>query len=253
MSLSQKIDPTCHLVFGINGNYQGAAPLFLEQPDIDEIYITKNPVGGLNNEDLDWAKEQGFTHIFDPLADHNHSVPWWTTGRNQPQECAFIHCLPIFDNGKLTLNRWFEPTKGLEQYVALQAFAGSYDPANKKALSPARAQEIVNLIIARGYKVLQLGLPNEPKLDNTTRIESDYFSMVKNVLGCRALVTTDSGIAWCSSCYDFPTLGLYSNSYYSKQYISAIQPINPNAIYLDEDNVNNISLDSIENSLKILL
>ena len=165
-----------------------------------------------------------------------------------------MHGLSLDDEmGKLWLNRWFEPTSGLGKYVALQAFAGSYDAANQKQLSPTRAQEVVELIRARGYQVLQLGLPTEHRLDNVTFIDRDFFGMVKDILGCKALVTTDSGPNWAASCYDHPTLGLYSHSYYGKEHVRAIQPLNPQAIYLDEVNVNLIPLHYIEAALDKLL
>ncbi len=164
-----------------------------------------------------------------------------------------MHGLPINDNGKLTLNRWFEPTKGFDRYVALQAFAGSYDPTNKKQLTIERAQEIVDLVRARGYQVLQLGLSSEPRLRDTLRLDTDYFTAVRNLLGCRALITTDSGFAWAASCYDYPTLGLYSHSYYGKDHVGAIQPINQNAVYMSEENVNDIPLHYIDTALTTLL
>ncbi len=247
------MDPDAHTTFFINGNYRSAAPLFLDQPDIDRIHITHAPVGDLDVVDYEWAKDQAFARFFSLMADHDHSRPWHLTGRNQPQEVCFIHGLPAWSDGKLSLNRWFEPTKDLSKHVALQAFAGSYDPSNTKQLSPARAQEVVDLIRARGFEVLQLGLPTEHRLDNVTFMDRDFFGMVKDILGCKALVTTDSGPAWAASCYDHPTLGLYSHAYYGKDHVNAIQPLNPNAIYLDAPNVNDIALFVIDAHLEALL
>lgn len=255
------IDPSCHLTFGINGNYRDCAPLFLDQDIIDRIHISHSPIGGFDAEDLKWLNDQRFTHVFDPMQDHNHSVPWWLT-RNQPQEIAHIHGLPQIKNnpGKLTLSKWFKPSEGFGDYIAFHGFAGSYDPNNKKQFTPVRAQEIVNLIVSKGYKVLQLGLSPEIKLDNTIRFDNlDYFSSCRNVLGCRALVIGDSGMNWMASCYDFPVLGLYSHEYYDmgpyngENRVSAIQPINPNAVYLSDKNVNDIPLEEISQNLDSLL
>ncbi len=250
----KRIDPDAHFTFLLNGNYRAAAPLFIDQPDIDQIHITHSPIGDLDETDLKWLGQGRFHHVFSLMADHNHSDPWWFK-RNQPQEVNYIHGIPIpaDEKGKLSLNRWFNINDSLRGYVALQAFAGSYDPANKKQLSPTRAQEVVDLIVARGYKVLQLGLTTEVKLVNTLRVDNDYFNMIRDMLSCKALVTTDSGTAWGASCYDHPTLGLYSHSYYGKDRVKAIQPLNPNAIYLDADNVNEIPLHYIEASLDSLL
>lgn len=246
-------DPGCHLTLVINGNYRNAAPLFLDQDCIDRIHVTHSPIGGFDAEDLKWIGEQRFTHVFDPMADHNHAVPWWWY-RNQPQEMCLMHGLREHadETGKLSLHRWFEPTKDLHGFVALQAFAGSNE-VNTKQLTPKRAQEIVDLIIARGYGVLQMGPFSEPQLHGTITIESDFFAAVKNLLGCRALITTDSGFSWAASCYDHPTLGLYSHAYYGKEHVGAIQPLNPNATYFDAANVNEIPLADIDAKLAQLL
>lgn len=248
----KRLDPDAHVTLLLNGNYRSAAPLFLDQPDIDSIHITHSPIGDFDEADLRWVKESGFTRVYSLMADHDHSRPWFLT-RNQPQEVCHMHGIPILDDGKLRLNRWFEPTSGLTKWVALQAFAGSYDPANTKMLSIQRAQEIVDLIRARGFEVLQLGIPSEPKLNYTTRVDNDFFGAVKDLLGCRALVTTDSGFNWAASCYDHPTLGLYANAYYGKERVGAIQPLNPNAIYLDASNINDIPAHMIDAALTTLL
>lgn len=248
----KKIDPDSHLTFLINGNYRAAAPLFLDQLDIDKIHITHNPVGGFDEKDIEWIKTQRFSYIFNPMQDHRDQ--WWFH-RNQPLECAYMHNIPIpkDETGKLKLNRWFDLKSEFKEWVTIQAFAGSYDPNNKKQLSPERAQQIVDLLIKRGYKVLQLGVSSEHKLIGTTRIQNDYFEMIRDMLSCKLLITTDSGTAWAASCYDHPTLGLYSHEYYGKDRIGAIQPLNPNAIYLDAGNVNEIPLHMIDTALSKLL
>ena len=250
----KRLDPGCHVTMAINGDYREAAPLFLDQDCIDRIHITHSPIGGFDAVDMEWIKSQQFTHVFDPMQDHSHAHPWFLTGRNQPQEVAFMHGIPIAadETGKLTLNRWFQPSAGFEQYVAFHGFAGSHGP-NRKMFTPERAQEIVNLIESKGYRVLQLGIPSEPKLDNTLRLDTDYFTSVKNVLGCKGLLTGDSGVCWMASCYDFPTVGVYSHDYYGEANVRAIQPINRNARYLSAPNVNDVPLADISAALDNLL
>lgn len=248
----KQLDPGSHLTFVINGNYRAAAPFFLDQPDIDKIHITSRVFDGFDDTDWEWVKTQKFNHVFNPMQDH---LDMWWFHRNQSLECAHMHGLsiPASETGKLSLNRWFNLNEDFKEWVAIQAFAGSYDSQNKKQLSPARAQEIVDVLVNKGYRVLQLGLESEYKLNQTVRIPNNYFDMIRDMLSCRLLITTDSGTSWAASCYDLPTLGLYSHEYYSKEYVKNIQPINPNAIYLDEENVNQISMESIEGALSKLL
>lgn len=245
-------EPDCETTIIINGDYREAAPFFLAQKSVDKIYITDNPVGSFNEKDMEWIRAQKFTYIFNPSKDHDHSDPWWKH-RNQPLELAYMHGLYINEHsGKLYLNKWFKSDPVFKNYIAFQPFAGSYDPNNKKALSVSFAQEIVNGIIKLGYDVLVLGGPNEPKLNNVVKLPTDYFVSGKNLLSCKALVVCDSGFNWMASCYDFPTLGLYSHEYYGEKYVKNIQPINPNAIYLNRSSVNEIPLDEIISNLLTL-
>lgn len=241
--------PSSKLTFVINKDYKDIAPLFINHPHIDYIKILDKNRDGFNQVDQNWVKNQDFDLVFNPMQDHNHSDPWFLK-RHQAAEVCFMHRLvdekecQKFDN-KLFLNKWFDPANlvphfGNRGVVAIQAFAGSYNPQNDKMLTVEKAQLIVDYLVCLGYNVLQLGIESEPKLNNTCRFKTNYFDSVKNMLGCKFLITTDSGMSWISSAYEFPTIGLYSNSYYGKEFIKNIQPINPNAEYLDADNVNNI-------------
>lgn len=241
--------PESKLTFVINKDYKDIAPLFINHPHIDYIKILDKNRDGFSQSDKDWVKKQDFDLVFNPMQDHNHSDPWFLK-RHQAAEVCFMHRLANekecqkFDN-KLYLNKWFDsanlvPYFGNRGVVAIQAFAGSYNPKNDKMLTIEKAQSIVDYLIELGFNVLQLGIESEPKLFNTYRFNTDYFNSVKNMLGCKFLITTDSAMSWISSAYEFPTIGLYSNSYYGKEFVKNIQPINPNAEYLDADNVNNI-------------
>ena len=120
-------------------------------------------------------------------------------------------------------------------------------------LTVDNANKIVNMLIKMGYKVLQIGGQNEPKLPLTDFIKSSYFDSVKNILGCKLLLSTDTSIVWAASGYQFPTIILYSNKYYTRQYVKCLYPVNKNSICLDELNVNNIELDKIEEAIKNIL
>lgn len=248
--------PNSYFTLCINNNYQDIAPLFIDNSAVDRIHILNKDKDGFNEVDQNWINEQKFDHVFNPMADHNHRDPWFLH-RHQTFETAFIHGLISQDeinenkySNQIVLNKWFTPNSNFAGFIALQAFAGSYDPNNRKALSIQKAQEIVDAVNKLGYGVLQLGIESEPKLKNTIRIESNYFESVKNMLGCKLLITTDSGFSWVSSGYQFPTIGLYSYDYYGQNFVRNIQPQNPNAIYFAESNVNAINIDSIIETIR---
>lgn len=235
-----------HLTFVIGQHYAQFAPLLLNQPDIDRLYITHAPKDGYDEVDRAWIASEGFTHVFDPRQDHDHSDPWFKH-RHQPLELAHMHGLPIEgESGKVVLTKWFKETEGLRDHVAFSPFPGFYAGIhNPKCLTMARAQAIVDHILSRGFKVLQVGHPDEPQLVGTTKLATDYFGSVKNVLGCRCMVMGDSGMSWCLSAYDFPVIGLYATYYHSAEHVHNIQPLNPNGHYLSAHQVNDIPLEAI--------
>lgn len=249
-------DPDSHLTFVIAADYRDCAPLFLDHPNIDRIHILNRGRDGFDAVDRAWIDDQKLFYAFNPMVDHDHSDPWWKR-RIQTHEAAYMHGVPIppDDDGKIRMTRWFKPTEDLGKYVAISPFPASYAGIkNGKSLSIERAQDIVDLLRnEHGYRVLQVGAKDEPTLKGVEKMDRSYFEAVKDVLGCRLFIGGDSGFTWLMSGYGFPTLALYSDSYYGKEFVKNIQPVNPNALYLSESNVNEISLDSIAKSLDTLL
>jgi ADP-heptose:LPS heptosyltransferase len=74
------------------------------------------------------------------------------------------------------------------------------------------------------------------------------------MLACDALITVDTAMAWISSGYSFPTLGLYGYEYYPMAQTSKNwQPVNPNAVYVESGKVSDIIVERIEIGLRKLL
>lgn len=247
--------PDSHFTLVINNNYKDIAPIFIDNPYIDRIHILHKDKDGFDEIDLEWVKNQAFDHVFNPMADHDHSKPWFLF-RHQTLETAFVHEIISQDdinrnvyNPQIELTKWFDVGKDLNNFVAFMPFAGQYDPNNSKRLLANRAQIIVDYIRDYGFNVLQLGGKDDPKLQGSLFFNTNYFESVKNMLGCKFLITTDSGLNWVASGYQFPTIGLYSNEYYGKEYIKNIQPINSNATYLDDNNVNHIDINLVFNTI----
>jgi ADP-heptose:LPS heptosyltransferase len=246
--------PDSHLTFVIAGDFRECAPIFLDSPHIDRVHILNKSRDGFDSVDMDWINSQRFAHVFNPMADHDHSTPWWQN-RHQALEAAHMHGIPYDgDDGKITLTKWFKPTPGLEKFVAFSPWPSFHEGVNNpKAIPPAKAQEIVDAILGLGYGVLQVGGPTEPKLDNVAKLDTDYFTSVRNVLGCRAMVMGDSGFNWLLSGYDFPVVGLYSERYFGRDYIHNIQPINKNGRYLVGRTVSDIPAEWVIAGLRDIL
>lgn len=229
----------------IHKNYREVAPLFLNHPHLNSIIITDEYEKFPNETDRKVLSGKRYDKIFNPMAApriHN----WW---HYMHQASRVLHDYDLgvlpHENCQIELNQWFDVEKNRDT-VAIAPFGGFYNVNNDKMLKIGRAQEIVNLLLAKGFKVLQIGGGGEPELEGTMFPKTNYFESIRAILGCKLFIHCDTGSGWFISGYKFPQLGLYSHAYYGKKYINAIQPVTPNGVFLSEENVNQISLDKIE-------
>ncbi len=241
--------PDARLTLGVNRRYEDMLPLFGgKHESYDDFHLYheyENWPGGEDN--LFLAKNQ-FDIVYHAMPKRANEADWWKT-EHQASNAATIYGLLAPKNLQCSLTKWFDVPDYLD-YVGFQPFGGWQDWPNKKSFSVERANQVVEIIRSLGFNVLQFGGPDEPALANAEKFDGTYFESMQAMLGCRALVTVDSGRVWASSAYSFPTLGLYSTSYYGPQFIHNIQPINPNATYLSAPLVNEIELDQIAARVK---
>lgn len=121
-----------------------------------------------------------------------------------------------------------------------------------KSWERSTAQDYVDCLVEMGYDIVQLD--GEKPLKNILKQSHSWLETASWLCTCRLLITGDTAVSWLASAYNTPTLGLYALGYYfgaetSKNW----QPINPNAVYLEADNVNNIKQELIEEKLDALL
>ncbi len=243
--------PGSRLTLGINKRHEAMLPLFGAHQYYDD-YTTWQALedwpGGEDN--LFLAKNQ-FDIVYHAMPKRQNEATWWKTEHQCQSACSVYDLTPPKDL-QCSLTKWFDAAPN-QEYVAFQPYGGFQDWPNKKSFSVERGNQVVVAIKALGFKVLQIGGPGEPLLDGAEKRDLTYFESVKEIAGCRAFVTIDSGLNWVMSAYSMPTLGLYSHTYYGAEYVKSIQPVNPNAQYLSADLVNNLDLDVIAASLKILI
>jgi ADP-heptose:LPS heptosyltransferase len=243
--------PDSRLTLGLNKRFEAILPLFGAHVSFDDYHIYQEYSNWPGGEDNLFLAKNQFDIVYHAMPTRANEATWWKTEHQAANVCSVYDLIPP-PNLQCDLTKWFDVPDNSE-YVAFQPFGGFPDWPNKKSFSIERANQIVYLIKTAGYKVLQIGGPGEPLLEGAEKKDLSYFESVKNMLGCRAFVTVDTGLNWVASAYSMPTLGLYSNQYYGREFIKAIQPVNPNAIYLDEVTVNDITLDAVLLSLKELL
>ena len=228
-------------------------PLFQNLPYLNGTIITEAHDGFPSEGDLDLLRHRAYDMVGNPMQPHKDDR--WHQRIHQTAavlEDYLNQPLPL-EEQQIELTRWFE-VDDQPHWVALAPFAGfASNPINPKRLTVERAQETVNHLRKRGFCVLQLGGKDEPPLQEATQFLGSYFEAVKAMLGCRALISTDTGMGWVASGYKHPSLGLYSDAYHGADKVCNIQPRNPNALFLSAPNVNEIPFDKVAESLHHLI
>ncbi len=248
----KECNPEDTIIMSVNKKYIDLLPLFYNHPHIDGFHVWDG-YDIATTKDTEWLARNGKNIVLKtPMPQHTQNE-WWKY-YHQGHECCLMNGVNILHSQDFScyLEKWFNVPK-YNNTIAFAPFAGWYNQNNDKKLTQQKAQEIVNLLTKEGYSIIQIGGHNEPILANAIKYNTSYFDSMKNILGCELLITTDTWCSWYSSAYKFPTLGLYSNSYYTVSFIKNIQPINPNAIYLDANNVNNIPNELIIDKIKAMI
>lgn len=246
--------PESFLTLGVSYKYQDILPLFEKHPFFNDFHIYNSYDNWPSQEDKEFLEQENYDIVFNGMPKH-WSFEWFKY-YHQTQEACIQQNLPYPDinNCNCVLNQWFELKQEFKNHIAFAPFGGFYRGLSSEKILPIeKSQEIINDIVKLGYKILLLGGKNEPKLENCDKLDTSYFESVANMLSCKALIHTDTGIGWVASAYQFPCLGLYSNSYYTKEFIKNIQPINKNAKYLDEFYCRNIENEVVISNLKDII
>ena len=240
--------PKSEIIFGINRRYEQLAPLFLENPLVDGVHIWDGYDNWPTQADKDHIKSERFTHVFNPMPHHTRED--WYLDRHQTEEVCWMHGLRPPNDLSVSLNKYFSTPPIDKRRIAVNLHAATR--AEAKTPSPAHARAIIKALEGSGYMPVQIGLPNEEQYCKE-RFVGTFFESVQFVLSCGALLTVDSAMAWIASGYKFPTVGLYTPSYYPNALSSVTwQPRNDNLIALEAGRIDEISVDSVIGAISSL-
>jgi ADP-heptose:LPS heptosyltransferase len=243
--------PNSHLTLGIYKEYADMKDLFKHHPYIDDIHIYDSYHNWPNDKDTEFIKNSNFDKVYNGMPQHSR-YDWYNYCESQTEEACLMNGIKPPKNLQCNLTKWFDNNKDYSNFICIAPFSSS----EKKDLSMDKANEIVKLVKELGFEVLQLSSTKQPKLNNVTFNETDYFNSVVNMLSCKLLITINTGMSWVSSAYNHKTLGLYSIEHWGYEGLKSskiYEPINPNAIYLKSSHPNDIILDDIRESLLHLL
>lgn len=245
----KQLYPDSHLTLGIGSQFKDLLPLFHDsQYDATHVYTTYD--GWPGPKDIEYLQAVRYDHVFHAMPSHRD--PQWWTLRHQYQETCHMVGLPVPEDYKPKLNRWFNLNDFSNRVVAFAPFGGN-NQVNDKQLSFEQAQAIVDWLTDHAWSVLHLGGPNEPALQGAKYIPGSYFDSVRNMLSCRALIHCDTGMGHFAGAYNHPSLGLYGYRYFGKEWAHQIKPLHGNFLSVEAETVENLDLDLIYKNISLLL
>lgn len=244
--------PDSVLTLGIGPQYADMAPLFGNHLFFDDIHVYSTYENWPSNTDLAYLRRANHDIVYHGFPQHSEDQ-WWRF-RHQYAEAVKMVGLPIPEDINPVLSQNFKVREDWKKdVIAFCPFAGFYNPDNDKRLSIERAQDIVVYLIRKGYRVLQLGGDDEPILTSVIHLNTNYFDSVKNMLACKALIHTDTGMGHIAGAYNHPSLGIYGYKYYGENLLKNIQPIHSNFVSISGPTVAEIPTESIFKSIDQLL
>ena len=238
--------PDCHLTFSINKKYSSAAPIFYHNPLIDEIKIWDAYDNWPSSEDTIWMNNNKFDIFFNP----NPTVTdeEWFLKRHHTEEVCRMHGLTAPQDLQIRLTKYFDTLDKYKNCVALSPFTSA---GAQRDIPYSVAEKIVHYLHSLGLETIQLGVNGHPQLPTTYQIVGgSIFDDVRIALSCKFLLTADTGINYLMSGYEHKVLGLYCYSCYPKRPpIKNRIPWNKNATYLEEENILDIPMGLIQNTI----
>jgi len=246
----KQANPDVRITFGINKKYESIKPIFYYNNLIDDFKIWENYENWPSENDQNYINESQFDKVFNPMPKHKYDN-WYIKYHHTEAVCMMHDIIPPADL-QIELNPWFEKDEKFKNYVAFTTFASKAVPHKDMPLS--LANKIIEFIHKLGYKTIQLG-KNHLKLNSTLPpLGGSIFDDIKIAYSCKMLVTVDTGMNWVMSGYKQKTLGFLCPLSYP-QYAPIINrmPINPNAIYLESYDMNDINFYIIKENILNLL
>lgn len=256
--------PDSYKYFTIAGKCSQSAPLYLNHPLIDKIYILDKEEGV---SDKDKSIINNCDIVFNLFPQHPDGIPcvncWWWNHYNCVEETWRMAGLPLEEYHKLPKNdkypklyRWFK-TERLNNTIVIFPFAGYY---NENTRNPSiNWWNKMVLEINKKFpekKILHCGYFTEPTLEGKVQKLTNlaYFEQIKLALGADCVIGTDSGTSWVIGAYGHPQVTLLTNhAPKHNQNLLAFAPFNyknNNINIFATNGCDNINYDTILEAIK---
>ena len=245
-------NPDTKIVLAVSDKYKDILPLFENyHENIIDFKIFENYNSWPSANDLDYINKNEFCALFPPDIP-KHDQDDWAKYRHIIEETGLMMGLDKPSDIKIKLKKPSNITKE-SKTASIHMFSSKW-PGGIRSISPQRQLVIVDYLRSKGYKVYQISSAIQPHIKGTIKPTGTYYDACINVLQTDFLVSCDSGMPFVASAFDHPTLALFSSGYNSL--LNTTQnwwPPNPNGIYLESFQADNISIYKIYESIDELI
>lgn len=259
----KEIFPKSQITFAVSNRYREAGDLIKGLPYIDRVFVTKYYFERLNGIRELWRQgwpmdlrgddevEEQRNHdlVFETRPQRHTSREWWRSS-HQVEEFSKIVGIP----GPIDLRTEIRIPEGVKAPIDAR---GRLVLHNDPAISPDKAwpwehlREFVRRMLPT--ECILLGNPGSAvpgALD--FRGKTSLAEAAAIIRDSMCFVGIDSGLMWIAGSIQASTVGLYGTAYISAY--EAIQPINPNASYLQaEGSLEKISPDTVRERVKCIV
>jgi hypothetical protein len=208
----------CRITWPISRKCVQAAPLYIDQPGINSIYVTKEEEF-LNQQELNWIKSE-FDLFINPSPNH----PWesdWYNHRSCVEETMLMAGEQYFETYKNLLPRaiqaprlypWWDTKERFERTVAIHTTAG-YGKDFNRSPSLKWWRELTSELVRKKYKVFQFGHQNDltPACVYQRFNELSLFEQIQIAEKCEYYIGTDSGFSWIMGALGKKQVSLITN------------------------------------------
>lgn len=213
------------ITWPISKKCRQAAPLYIDQPGINSIYITEQD-DGLSEFERKWIKKD-FDLLIEPSPQHPKEQDWYNY-RSCVEETMLMAGAEYYDVYKNLgsssqiprLNNWWDDSNQVnEKTIAIHSTAG-YGQGKNRSPSTDWWRPLCLELLKRGYKVKQFGHSNDEDISSSQwectgifKRYNDYslFEQIQLAAKCEYYIGTDSGFSWIMGALGAKQISLITN------------------------------------------
>lgn len=252
--------PNAQIIWPIGKRFAQGAPLYLNHPDIDTVFIFDGDEKPTSKRD--WNMVKSCDIVINPTPEHPDNR--YPRERNIYLETFLMAGLTMDNWNELTEDEkipklvkwWKEPEvkKGERKFIKTLAYwpQAGYGKENKRNSSLEwRKKFLVELVEYGPFLVHQFGSENDDRLDAGWPHVQDcrklsFFDQIKKSLECDIVIGTDSGSALILGAYGCNQISLLTDHWGNPNNPMALSTNNPNnTTFFGVGSADNISIDEV--------